>query len=94
MGHRLSKVLVRPSPIPSPSIAVLRALIRKLCAYEPDLVCMVHRMVVGDGCGEQHRVGDTVFAQFTMLTEVVLPRSIVDVGSDAFFGCTRLGKVS
>jgi hypothetical protein len=94
MGHIVARIRVRPSTTPDMSVVVLRALVRKLFAYEPGIIDVIHRFTTCPGLDGQHRVSDNVFALFTKLTEVELPRAIVEIGRDAFTGCTRLAKVS
>jgi hypothetical protein len=94
MGHIVARIRVRPSTTPDVSVVVLRALVRKLFAYEPDIVDLIYRSATCPGLDGQHRVSDNVFALFTRLAEVELPRAIVEIGRDAFAGCTRLAKVS
>jgi hypothetical protein len=84
------------TPSPVVAAAALRALVKKLAAYEPALVDHIHELVathMGND-DEMHRIGDTAFIGCRQLREVVLPRSITHVDDEAFHGCTSLTSVT
>jgi len=98
---RVSKILVRQEPdhgdalslAPPVAAAALGALIRKLGAYEQDLVDLIYGYVTRD-LHEMHRVGDSAFRACRELREVALPRHITHINDWAFYGCTKLAAVS
>ena len=83
----VSRILVRTQPVVH--AAVLGALIRKLDAYEPDLVDLIRWFAVDRG-DRVFRVGNQSYEGCRLLTEVVLPRSITHIGLYAFYGCALL----
>ena len=93
--ERMSRVLVQPDRSVGPSPVVLGALVKRIGAYEPDLVDLIHSLSVdSEGDIDAFCVGERAFANFLSLREVVLPRSITHIGNSAFYECTGLTSVT
>ena len=96
---RVSRILTRREPEhivahPSPTAAVMGALIRRICLYEPDLVDLIHEYATHN-VDKVHCVGERAFRECTGLTKVTLPSTLIyDIQSGVFFGCTALMEVT
>jgi hypothetical protein len=100
LRKRVTRVLVRPDPVGGGGgaflpmeAAVLGMVIRKLDAYESDLLDLIRGFAMHD-INEMHRVGQCAFTRCSALREVVLPRSITDIHSCAFTECDKLSEVA
>ena len=96
--NRVSRILVQPDPEPivsrpTPTAATLGALVRRIGAYEPDLVKIIHQFG-GHRADKLYRVCDFGFLKCSGLSEVTLPDTLIHIGDSAFDGCTGLRVVT